>query len=229
MFDSGRNNEQTKYDPFPLDAVKGYEETSRRLDEKRPGVAYFHIPLPEYKGLPAITGQNKLFAAALHKGLVPSPWKYVPWLVRLLGQHRIVGCSTVNSGAFEAFSKGNNIVATFCGHDHYSDTVCLRGNVFLCYGRLGAFTPPGDWEGDGGRLPFRQGGRMLEFDPLAPVKVCLTTWVESKDGEERGSKVVLDVVRHAKNASRRRNFRNSSLTLLLVLLLAALMQAFAQT
>ena len=31
-------------------------------------------------------------------GMVPRPWCWMPWLVRALGQHRIVGCSKLNSG-----------------------------------------------------------------------------------------------------------------------------------
>jgi hypothetical protein len=108
-----------------------------------------------------------LFDAALAKGLVPSPWRHVPWFVKLLGRHRVVGCSARNSGLFALMASSGAVQACFCGHDHYNDTVCERSGVSLVYGRVSSYTPPKDWEGSGGPLPFAPGARVIELDPDA--------------------------------------------------------------
>ena len=51
--------------------------------------------------------------------MLPRPWKWIPGIIRMANQHRVVGCSTLNSGLFEALVKSKSMTATFCGHDHY--------------------------------------------------------------------------------------------------------------
>jgi len=107
-------------------------------------LAYFHIPLPEYEGVVPLVGKNALFKAALIGGKVPFPFNYPPllWIIPLLGKDLVAGCSRLQSGLFDAFNDNGNVLATFCGHDHHSDFVAKRDNVYLCYGRCGGFTPP---------------------------------------------------------------------------------------
>ena len=86
----GGNCPATRYDPFPPNIVKSYQTLNKTLSG-RVDLAFFHIPLPEYSGVLPIVGSNNLFDAILLSGSVPKPWCYVPWLVKLLGQHRIAG------------------------------------------------------------------------------------------------------------------------------------------
>ena len=61
------------------------------------------------------------------------------------------------------------------------------GGPFLCYGRVTAFSPPADFEGAGGALPFQRGGRVVEVSEGGAVE----TWVVTVEGEEPGSRTVL--------------------------------------
>jgi len=107
----------------------------------------------------------------------------------MANQHRVVGCSTLNSGLFEALVKSKSMTATFCGHDHYSDFVAYKKGIYLCYGRVSSFTPPSNWEGAGGKLPFAPGGRVVELDCDTGQVV---SWIHVESGEEPESRVILD-------------------------------------
>ena len=229
VFDSGGNNKEIRYDPFPADVVKEFTQLTTwpsdpmmaisngspspfDIDDPpgTPGLAFFHIPLPEYTDAMPIVGSNNLFNAALSSGGVPSPYKYVPWLVRCLGKDRIAGCSKVNSGMFEALQKSqaHPVKACFVGHDHYSDYVASRGNTYLCYGRVSSYTPPSNFEGDGGTLPFCSGARVVQAigggDVDAAGQKChrVVTWIENMDRIEEGSMLVLDGSHHTSRNKR---------------------------
>jgi len=119
--------------------------------------------------------------------------KLFPSLVKLAGSHRVVGSSRLDSGLFREMARRANVVATFCGHDHYNDAVMRRDGLFLCYGRVCSRTPPIDWEGDGGELPFDFGARVVEVNPNGghsnteekPHK-CIT-WIQGESGVEEDS------------------------------------------
>eukprot|EP00512_Aurantiochytrium_limacinum_P001937 CAMPEP_0171493558 /NCGR_PEP_ID=MMETSP0958-20121227/5029_1 /TAXON_ID=87120 /ORGANISM="Aurantiochytrium limacinum, Strain ATCCMYA-1381" /LENGTH=351 /DNA_ID=CAMNT_0012027195 /DNA_START=92 /DNA_END=1144 /DNA_ORIENTATION=- len=169
LFDSGANSDDPNimYTTFSKETVNGYKQLSQsgKLAPSADGLAFFHIPLPEYNGLTPLAGKNGLFDAALMGEKVPFPFNHEPLtsLVRLLGKDKVVGSSKLNSGLFDAMKEQGNILATFCGHDHHSDFVARRDNIYLCYGRCGSYTPPHDWEGAGGPLPFDKGARLIEF------------------------------------------------------------------
>ena len=74
----------------------------------------------------------------------------------------MVGASKLNSGLFDALLE-SRVQATFCGHDHFNDAVMRRRGLWLCYGRVGSCTPPSNWEGDGGDLPFPVGARVIQL------------------------------------------------------------------
>lgn len=181
MFDSGANSEDKniRYTTFSSEAVQGYKTLSKTkgFNPGTIGLAYFHIPLPEYEGIDPLAGKNGLFNAGLKGGVVPFPFNYQPLtsLVRILGKDRVAGCSRLNSGIFEAFVQNKNILATFVGHDHHSDFISKREGIYLCYGRCGGYTPPHNWEGSGGNLPFDHGARIVQIDPYDNNKV--STWV----------------------------------------------------
>jgi hypothetical protein len=178
FFDSGANNAKYRYDTFAPAAVRGFQAlacpekyaTTKRdkqhLPEAATELGIFHIPLPEYAHLDPVVGRLGVFEAVTRAGMLPWPLGYwpLPQLIKALRQHRVVGCSTLNSGLFHAMLD-SRVAATFCGHDHYNDAVMRRGGLWLCYGRVGSFTPPSNWEGDGGNLPFPVGARVVQLTP----------------------------------------------------------------
>jgi len=187
LFDSGENSPdpKIKYTPFDSKAVEDYANLSKsefkEEKEKVLGLAFFHIPLPEYAYLKPIRGDVGLFDAALTKGNVPAIARWAPWLVRLTGLNRVVGSSKINTGLFDHIQQSGNIVATFCGHDHFNDAVYERNGVYLCYGRVSSWTPPINWEGDGGDLPFGLGLRVIEVDMNEDSRKC-ATWIHEDSG-----------------------------------------------
>mmetsp|Transcript_42020 Transcript_42020/g.116007 ORF Transcript_42020/g.116007 Transcript_42020/m.116007 type:complete len:393 (+) Transcript_42020:86-1264(+) len=204
LFDSGGNHEDPtlRYHTFDPFAVEAYKQISSSHEPAACELAYFHIPLPQAAGLVPVVGQSRLFDAALHAGMVPLPWRWQPFttLVRLLGKDRIVGASKLESGLFDAFVDLGRVRACFFGHDHINDAVYLRNGLYMAYGRVGGTTPPIDWEGDAGLLPFEVGARVVEWDPLAQstsgtgagLAGKLSTWVELAARREDGSDLVMD-------------------------------------
>lgn len=169
LFDSGANSPDPKvrYTTFSAESVQGYEAHSQSADlaPSAVGLAFFHIPLPEYEGVVPLAGRNGLFDAAANGGLVPWPLSHEPFssVIRWLGKDLVAGCSKLNSGFFEALKRQGNVRATFCGHDHHSDFVGKRDGVYLCYGRCGSYTPPSTWEGAAGDFKFDRGARVIHF------------------------------------------------------------------
>jgi len=173
LFDTGGNHPDPKLRYYTVESatVNAYKYASKAGDLNVEGgsplgTAWYHIPLPECNRLLPIAGENRLFECALRAGRVPFPFMFQPFrlLIHLLGFDRVVGSSILNSGLFQAMVDAGNIQATFFGHDHHSDAVFLKDNIYMCYGRPGAHTPPSDWEGRAGDLPFdRHSARVCEF------------------------------------------------------------------
>lgn len=59
------------------------------------------------------------------------------------------------------------------------------------YGRVGGFTPPVDWERDGGKLPFPLGARIIESG-----RTGLHTYIMSVRSGSGGSPCVLCACLH---------------------------------
>mmetsp|Transcript_57454 Transcript_57454/g.136605 ORF Transcript_57454/g.136605 Transcript_57454/m.136605 type:complete len:427 (+) Transcript_57454:126-1406(+) len=206
LFDSGGNHpdDRLRYYTFSPGAVEGYKTLAATQQSSSGEIAFFHIPLPQAAGLTPIAGRNCLFEAALLDGKVPKPWCWQPFtsLVRLLGKDRVVASSKLESGLFDAFVQQGTLTACFFGHDHMSDAVLERDGIYMVYGRVGATTPPVDWEGAAGPLPFPVGARVISWHPpsacspnndgdMAGVQGHLSTWVEEQEGPEDGSRVLL--------------------------------------
>lgn len=99
----------------PQERIAWYRRESRALTEARGGVplpalAFFHIPLPEYReaaSAPDLVGQ-------VHEG---------------------VCAPELNSGLFTALLEGGDVMGTFVGHDHDNDFAATVRGICLAYGR----------------------------------------------------------------------------------------------
>jgi len=72
--------------------------------------------------------------------------------------------------------------------------VMRREGIFLCYGRVSSRTPPIDWEGDGGELPFQLGARVVEIETKKGdgSQQKFSTWIQGEgNGIEEDSHLVL--------------------------------------
>jgi hypothetical protein len=152
----------TIYDYIREDQIQWYlaHPTTGEL-----GIAFFHIPIPEYKVATIRIGQ---------KGEEPcSP------------EH--------NSGFFEAVTKKGDIHAMFVGHDHWNDYVGYLfkiyevlisdrevEDVWLAFGRVSGHTAPSyyGFEVNGPKCPAR-GCRVIEYNSHNKQ---LSTWVETLAG-----------------------------------------------
>lgn len=86
---------------------KAYESKPAAQKQSAPGLAYFHIPLPEFGS----------FDASNYTG------------VKLEG----ISSATINSGFFNTIVKAGDVKAVFIGHDHLNDFCGKLSNVNLCY------------------------------------------------------------------------------------------------
>ncbi|QHW31282.1 metallophosphoesterase family protein [Paenibacillus rhizovicinus] len=122
LFDSGSYSDLpqiTGYQWIQRDQIAWYAERSAAITaanggEPLPSLAFFHIPLPEYKQV----WKKELCFGSKHEG---------------------VACAPVNSGMFAAMLEMGDIVGTFCGHDHVNDYWGALHDIRLCYGRATGF------------------------------------------------------------------------------------------
>ncbi|SHF84487.1 Calcineurin-like phosphoesterase [Mariniphaga anaerophila] len=103
------------YGWFSFDQVNWYRKQSMKNTlkngEKLPALAYFHIPLPEYK-------------TAFDSDAKRS------------GQRNEDECSPeINTGMFTAMLLGGDVMGTFVGHDHVNDYLVNHYGIALTYGR----------------------------------------------------------------------------------------------
>lgn len=97
------------------DQTAWYLATAKQLraghdGSPRPGLAFFHIPLPEY---------NEVWNQHICRGHCYEP----------------ICCPLINSGFFAALHEAGDVAGVFVGHDHVND---FDGNLYgirLCYGR----------------------------------------------------------------------------------------------
>lgn len=105
------------YDWIKFGQIAWYRDKSREFTERNGGVplpalAFFHIPIPEYRDA-VLEEKNRLFG------------------VRGEG----VACPTTNSGLFTAIKECGDVMGTFVGHDHNNDYAVAYKEVLLAYGR----------------------------------------------------------------------------------------------
>ena len=102
------------YEWIAFDQITWYRKMSMKLTEANhgtpfPALAFFNIPLPEYK---EVVGKETT------KGSQRDP----------------VSSSDLNSGLYTAFLESKDVMGTFVGHDHENNFIgCLR-KICLAYG-----------------------------------------------------------------------------------------------
>ncbi|TNJ57739.1 metallophosphoesterase [Paenibacillus hemerocallicola] len=132
------------YDWIRRNQIEWYLNESRLLSERNggnplPALAFFHIPLPEYR----------------------QAWENAT----CYGNKYEEVCSPqLNSGLFSAMVEAGDIVGTFCGHDHVNDYWGELNGIRLCYGRATGYNTYGrDGFSRGARLiRLREGERNFE-------------------------------------------------------------------
>ncbi|HEY6102141.1 MAG TPA: metallophosphoesterase family protein [bacterium] len=97
-----------------LDQIDWYVQMTRSIRDERkapvPGLAFFHIPLPEYDAL----------------------WQFSTWYGH---KYEPVCCPRINTGFFAAARRAGDLMAVFVGHDHINDFEGTWHGIRLCYGR----------------------------------------------------------------------------------------------
>ena len=152
--------ERKGWDWFRFKQVAWYRETSRRFTERNggapyPALAFFHIPLQEYRTLFDSVNINYV------NRVQPLPPVYGG-----RGERECPGI--LNTGMFAAMVESGDVQGTFVGHDHSNSYIgCLDG-ICLAYG---LFT---------GGNSLSRGGRVIE---LSANRRGFETWLRRADGE----------------------------------------------
>ncbi len=125
--------------------VNWYRNESKSYTQKNggtplPAVAYFHIPLPEYR----------------------QAWESFD--TRRVGERNEKECSPeVNSGLFVNMLECGDVMGTFVGHDHINDYIACLYNIALGYGRASGGTNTYGDKTPGSRIIVMKEGKR-EFD-----------------------------------------------------------------
>ncbi|WMV55801.1 hypothetical protein MTR67_049186 [Solanum verrucosum] len=86
---------------------KTYMHTSNAMKAPAPGLAYFHIPLPEYASF-----DSSNFTGVRQEG---------------------ISSASINSGFFTTMVEAGDVKAAFAGHDHINDFCGKLMDINLCY------------------------------------------------------------------------------------------------
>jgi hypothetical protein len=107
----------SQYAWISLDQIQWFRERAVEAAGRK-GLAFFHIPLPEYDEV---------------------------WRTQVCRGHKFekVCCPTLNSGLFSAMVEAKNIAGVFVGHDHINDYEGTLHGIRLCYGRSGGYNSYG--------------------------------------------------------------------------------------
>lgn len=100
------------------DQIEWYKKSSKSFTAKNqgkplPSLAFFHIPIPEYREAAASTGN---FMVGTRKENVCSP--------------------EINTGLGAAMLECGDVMGVFVGHDHVNDYATTWRGILLCYGRF---------------------------------------------------------------------------------------------
>ncbi|MDR3194971.1 MAG: metallophosphoesterase [Tannerella sp.] len=128
------------YAPVYFDQIRWYRTTSDRFtagndDTPYPALAFFHIPLPEYRE-PLLRKE--------YAGHGPTGG----------GRGGSGGSGAVNTGLFASILEKKDVMGLFVGHIHGNDYIGIEKEIALAYGRKTG-------EDGGGNLP--RGARIIEL------------------------------------------------------------------
>lgn len=113
------------YDWIKFDQIAWYRNLSRYFSNANnrqalPALAYFHIPLPEYKEVAQLEGT--------------------------VGRFEEKVCSPdINSGLFAAFLEMGDVMGVFVGHDHVNNFIGVHHGIVLGYGQVSGADSYGDF------------------------------------------------------------------------------------
>ena len=129
---------------FTSEQIGWYREQSNKFTAANsgqpvPALAFFHIPLPEYRTV----WQNSSSAC--------------------IGQKAEEVCAPIiNSGMFSAMLESGDVMATFVGHDHVNDYAGVLYGICLAYGRASGYDSYGDLEKGARIIELREGEREFK-------------------------------------------------------------------
>lgn len=151
-FDSNR-------DSIESDQVNWYNKTSKeftKINKKNPipSLAFFHIPLPEFRE--AIVDLDARFYGT---------------------RKEKVACASRNTGLFNAFKKNGDVMAVIVGHDHLNDYVVCWKEIMLCYGRVTGSRKTSHYNHPDGS----NGARVIE---LTEGERGFESWIRLRTGEK---------------------------------------------
>lgn len=105
-----------------------------------PALAFFHIPLPEYKEL----------------------WANAE-LTKIGSKNEDVCSPEINTGMFAAMVQAGDVMGTFVGHDHVNDYIGVLNDIALGYGRCTSVnTTYGDLPSGGRVIVLKEGKRAFD-------------------------------------------------------------------
>lgn len=144
----GKISKLSGYDWFHLDQILWYRQQSEAITAANggaplPSLAFFHIPLPEYKELGDDVTGNKL-------GRVSSP--------------------DINSGMFVSMIDCNDVLGMFVGHDHNNDYIGKYRDIVLAYGRVTGTDASGRLERGGRVIVMYEGEYRFDTWIRTPAK-----------------------------------------------------------
>uniref|UniRef100_A0AB33J4Y8 Metallophosphoesterase n=1 Tax=Prevotella sp. GTC17259 TaxID=3236795 RepID=A0AB33J4Y8_9BACT len=131
------------YDWIHFDQIKWYREQSQRFAREHvgnplPALAFFHIPLVEYKDM---------IAAGTYLGHY---------------EDEGVASAKLNSGMFNAFAEQGDVMGVFTGHDHGNDLIDTYSTIALAYGRVSGLDAYGKLPRGGRIIQLYEGKRKFD-------------------------------------------------------------------
>jgi hypothetical protein len=138
------------YDWIKTSQINWYEQLSTYYTNLNsgfaiPSLAFFHIPLPEYKDL----ASSKKFIGSFKEA---------------------VACPKLNSGMFLKMVEMQDIMGCFVGHDHVNDYIGSYYNIALGYGRKTGHHSYGDLVKGGRVIELIEGERAFDSWVVTPDK-----------------------------------------------------------
>lgn len=133
------------YGWFDVSQIVWYKEQSSSFTKANkgkslPALAFFHIPLPEYKHV----------------------WN-VDTLIKIGEKGEDVCSPDINTGMFAAMVEAGDVMGTFVGHDHVNDYIGVLYDIALAYGRCsGARNAYGELTPGGRVIVLKEGKRQFD-------------------------------------------------------------------